>query len=221
MKLLISAILKFLIGILLIGALLFVPAGTFLYPNAWLLLALLFVPILLLGAVLYIKAPALLEKRLNSKEKEGVQKGVLLISALLFIAGFVVAGLDFRFGWSHVHIAAVIVACIAFLGSYAMYALVMRQNQYLSRTIEVREGQSVVDTGLYGIVRHPMYLAVIILFYSMPIALGSLYSLACFLPFVVLLAVRIVNEERVLTKELPGYTEYKRKVKYRLIPFIW
>ena len=176
---------------------------------------------LILGAVLFVKSPTLLEKRLNAKEKEGAQKGVLALSALLFIAGFVVAGLDHRFGWSSVPPWAIILASAVLLISYALYAEVMRENAYLSRTVEVQEGQQVVDTGLYGIVRHPMYAVTLWLFLSIPVVLGSWWSLLCFAPYAAVIILRIHNEEKVLTRSLPGYAEYKTRVKYRLIPFVW
>lgn len=221
MKLLFRAIAKFAAGLLLVAALLFLPAGTLAYPGGWRFIGLLFVPMLILGAVLFVKSPALLEKRLNAKEKEGAQKGVLALSALLFIAGFVVAGLDHRFGWSSVPPWAIILASAVLLISYALYAEVMRENAYLSRTVEVQEGQQVVDTGLYGIVRHPMYAVTLWLFLSIPVVLGSWWSLLCFAPYIAVLVLRIQNEEKVLTRSLPGYAEYKTRVKYRLIPFVW
>ena len=221
MKLLFQGLTKFLAGLFFAGSLLFLPAGGFHYKNGWLFLALLFIPILILGAVLYVKAPELLKKRLNSKEKQQTQKTVVALSALLFLGGFVVAGLDFRFGWSSVPTWVVIASSVILLISYALYAEVMRENAYLSRTIEVQENQKVVDTGLYGIVRHPMYAATIWLFLSIPIVLGSWWSLLCFLPYVAVIAIRIGNEEDVLSQELEGYKDYQKKVKYRLIPFIW
>ena len=221
MKLLFRAIAKFAAGLLLVAALLFLPAGTLAYPGGWRFIGLLFVPMLILGAVLFVKSPTLLEKRLNAKEKEGTQKGVLALSALLFIAGFVVAGLDHRFGWSSVPPWTVILASAVLLISYALYAEVMRENAYLSRTVEVQEGQQVVDTGLYGIVRHPMYAVTLWLFLSIPVVLGSWWSLLCFAPYIAVLVLRIQNEEKVLTRDLPGYAEYKTRVKYRLIPFVW
>lgn len=221
MKLLFRAIAKFAAGLLLVAALLFLPAGTLAYPGGWRFIGLLFVPMLILGAVLFVKSPALLEKRLNAKEKEGAQKGVLALSALLFIAGFVVAGLDHRFGWSSVPPWAIILASAVLLISYALYAEVMRENAYLSRTVEVQEGQQVVDTGLYGIVRHPMYAVTLWLFLSIPVVLGSWWSLLCFAPYIAVIILRIYNEEKVLTRSLPGYAEYKTRVKYRLIPFVW
>ena len=221
MKLAISALLKFILGLVLVAALVFIPAGSLNFFGGWLFLALLFVPMLVLGVVLLTKSPALLQKRLNAKEKEGAQKGVVAASALLFLAGFIVAGLDFRFGWSTVPLWAVILASVVLLVSYALYAEVMRENAYLSRTIEVSENQKVVDTGLYGVVRHPMYAVTIWLFLSIPIVLGSLWALICFAPYVAVIIVRIINEEALLERELSGYTEYKKKVKFRLLPFIW
>ena len=220
MKLLISALTKFTVGLLFVSALLFIPGG-FDFPGAWLFLALLFVPMLFLGIILYIKAPKLLEKRLDAKEKQGAQKGVLAVSSLVFITGFVVAGLDNRFSWSKIPPAVVTVASVVLLVSYALYAEVMRENAYLSRTVKVEEGQKVVDKGLYSIVRHPMYAVTIWLFFSIPIVLGSLFSLICFLPYVFAIVARIINEEKLLEKELDGYADYKKKVKYRLFPFIW
>ena len=221
MKLFGKALIKFALGLLLVGALLFLPAGSFLYMNAWLFIALLFAPMLLLGAVLLVKAPTLLEKRLNAKETEGTQKGVVAISGLMFVIGFVVAGLDFRFGWSHVPLWVVAVASVVLVAAYALYAEVMRENAYLSRTIEVQENQKVVDTGLYRIVRHPMYAATLWLFLAIPLVLGSWWSLVCFLPYIAVIVVRIRNEEKVLEAGLDGYTAYKKRIKYRLIPFVW
>ena len=221
MKLLFQGLTKFLVGFFFVGGLLFIPAGGFHYKNGWLFLALLFIPIFILGVVLYIKAPELLKKRLNSKEKQQTQKAVVGASALLFLAGFVVAGLDYRFSWSFVPSWVVVSASVVLLLSYALYAEVMRENSYLSRTIEVQENQKVVDTGLYGIVRHPMYAATIWLFLSIPVVLGSWWSLLCFLPYVAVIVIRIQNEETVLSRELQGYEDYRKKVKYRLFPFIW
>lgn len=221
LSLAISAAVKFAVGILLVGALLFLPAGGLDYFNGWLFLGLLFLPMLLLGAVLLIKAPDLLAKRLSAKEGEKTQRAVIAVSGILFIAGFVVAGLDHRFGWTDMPLWAVIVGSVVLLVSYALYAEVMRENAYLSRTVEVREGQRVVDTGLYGIVRHPMYAVTLWLFLSIPVVLGSLWAILCFLPYIAVIVVRILNEERVLTASLDGYAEYKTRVKYRLIPFIW
>ena len=220
-KLLFGALTKFLCGLLLVSALLFLPAGSFAYTGGWLFIALLFIPMIILGVVLFVKAPELLQKRLGAKEKENTQKGVVALSGLLFLVGFVIAGLDYRFEWSHVPMWLVIVSSVILLISYALYAEVMRENAYLSRTIEVQEGQKVVDTGLYGIVRHPMYAVTIWLFLSIPLVLGSFWSLLCFAPYPIVIIIRILNEEKVLTAELDGYADYKKKVKYRLIPFIW
>ena len=221
MKLACNALIKFLLGLFLVGALLFWPAGSLTYINGWLFIGLLFVPMLILGVVLLIKAPALLAKRLGAKEKEATQKGVVAASGLLFVAGFIVAGLDFRFGWSQVPLWAVIAASAVLLISYALYAEVMRENAYLSRTVEVQKDQKVVDTGLYGIVRHPMYAVTLWLFLSIPIVLGSLWSLLCFLPYILVIVIRIRNEEKLLVAGLVGYLEYKKRVKYRLLPFVW
>lgn len=221
MKLLINALTKFTCGLLLVGLLLFLPAGTLAYANGWLLVGLLFVPMLIAGFVMLFKAPDLLEKRLDVKEKQSTQKGVIGFSALMFIGGFVVAGLDYRFGWSKMPTVVVAVAAVLFVVAYALYAEVMRENAYLSRTVKVEEGQTVVDTGLYGIVRHPMYMVTILLFLMMPIILGSWYALLIFAFYPAIIIVRLRDEEELLTRELPGYREYKKKVKYRILPFIW
>ena len=221
MKLLINALSKFILGFLMVAALLFIPAGSLSYFGGWLFIALLFIPMLLLGIVLLIKSPKLLEKRLNAKEKAATQKGVVAASGLLFLLGFIVAGLDYRFGWSQLPLWAVILAAVILLISYGLYAEVMRENQYLSRTIEVCENQKVVDTGLYSIVRHPMYAVTIWLFLSIPFVLGSLWAALCFVPYIAIIAIRIVDEEKFLENQLEGYKEYKTRVKYRLIPFIW
>lgn len=220
-KLFFEAIIKVLLGILIIALLLFLPASTINYWNAWLLMMLLFIPMFLAGIVMMIKSPELLKKRLNVKEKQGKQKQVVLFSAIMFIAGFIVAGLNYRYGWIMIPNIVVIISSIIFVLSYILYAEVLRENKYLSRTIEVQENQEVVDTGLYGIVRHPMYAATIFLFLSMPLILGSIYSLFIFLLYPIIIAKRIKNEEEVLEKDLKGYKEYKEKVKYKLIPFIW
>ena len=221
MKLLLNALIKFICGILMVLLLIFLPAGTLAYLNGWLFSALLFVPMLILGAVLFLKSPDLLKRRLDGKEKEQTQKGVVALSGLMFLGGFIVAGLDFRFGWSHVPMWLVVASSIILLISYALYAEVMRENAYLSRTVKVEEGQKVIDTGLYGIVRHPMYAVTLWLFLAIPIVLGSWYSLICFAHYPIVIIVRILNEEKLLEKEFDGYSEYKKKVKYRLIPFIW
>lgn len=221
LKLFVQSISKFLLGAVLVGLLVFLPAGTLNYFNGWLFMGILFLPMFLAGIVMMIKNPSLLKSRLNAKEKEAEQGLVVKLSGLMFLAGFVVAGFDFRFGWSNLPEAVSVVFAVAFLLSYAFYAEVLRENTYLSRTIEVQEGQKVIDTGLYGLVRHPMYSATILLFLSMPLVLGSLYSLVIFLAYPFIIAKRIRNEEGFLERELDGYTEYKKKVKYRLIPFIW
>ena len=221
MKLLLNALIKFAIGFLMLGVLLFLPAGTLAFSGGWLLLGLLFVPMLALGAVLFFRAKDLLRKRLDSKEKESTQKGVVAMSGLIFLGGFVLAGLDFRFSLSHVPTVAVIVASVLFLVGYALYAEVMRENAYLSRTVKVEENQKVIDTGLYGIVRHPMYFATVLMFLSIPVILGSWWALLVFAVYPFVIVVRIRNEEAVLKRELADYTEYQSKVKYRLIPFIW
>ena len=221
MKLLLSAITKFFAGFILVGAMLFLPAWSFAYINGWLFLALLFIPMFILGVVLYFKSPELLKKRLSVKEEDNTQKGVVAISGLLFMSGFIVAGLDFRFEWTRVPPWLVIVASVILLASYALYAEVMKENIFLSRKIEIQEGQKIVTTGLYGIVRHPMYAVTIWLFLSIPLVLGSWWSLLCFLPYIPVIVIRIINEEKLLKSELDGYNEYTRKVKYRIIPFIW
>lgn len=221
MKLLLRALVKLISGFAVMALLLFLPAGTWHYPGGWLFMALLFIPMLPMGAWLYFKAPALLEKRLKTDEKEKTQKGVVGFTALAFAAAFVLAGLDFRFGWTTVPKAVVIAAALVQLLSYAMYALVMKQNAYLSRTVEVQEGQLVVDSGLYGIVRHPMYSATVFMFLAMPLVLWSWLSFALMLSYPAAIVIRIKNEEKVLREGLAGYSEYLEKVKYRLIPFIW
>ena len=221
MKLLFNALTKYLAGLLMVGVLLFLPAGTLDYPGAWRFIGLLFIPMLLLGAVLLIKAPELLKKRLASREKETAQKTVIALSLLMFVGSFILAGLDFRFGWSRMPGWVSAAAAVILLVSYALYAEVMRENAYLSRTVEIQAGQKVIDTGLYGIVRHPMYMATTLLFLSIPLVLGSWWAFAVFLIYPVLLAGRIKNEEAVLEAGLPGYREYKQKVKFRMIPLIW
>lgn len=221
MKLFLNAIAKFTCGLLMVGLLIFLPAGTLHYAKGWLLMGLLFVPMLAAGIVMLIRSPAFLEKRLDVKEKQATQKGVIAFSGLIFLAGFVVAGLDFRFGWSHFPPSVTVVGSVLFLLAYALYAEVMRENAYLSRTVKVEEGQTVVDTGLYGIVRHPMYMATILLFLMIPLILGSWYALIPFAFYPVIIIVRLKDEENLLTRELPGYAEYKEKVKYRILPYIW
>jgi len=221
MKLLVSAVTKLILGAILLGAMLFLPAWTVKYPGAWLFIAVLFGPMLILGISLFIKSPGLLEKRLNNKEKEKAQKGVLALSGLMFPAGFVISALDFRFGWSYVPMWAMIAAAALFLVGYGLYAEVMRENAYLSRTVEIQENQKVISTGLYSVVRHPMYLATLLMFLPLALILGSLWGLIPFALYPVIIVIRIINEEKVLENGLDGYIEYKSKVKYRLIPFIW
>lgn len=216
-----EAIIKFLAGVLLVGLLVFLPAGTIHFPNGWLLMSILFIPMFGAGLVMLKKNPNLLKSRLDAKEKQGEQQLVVKLSGLMFLFGFLLAGLDFRFGWSRLPMWIPIAASVLFLLSYLLYAEVLRENAYLSRTISVQEGQKVVDTGLYGIVRHPMYAVTLVLFLSMPLVLGSLPALVIFLAYPALIVKRLKNEEEVLLKELPGYEEYMKKVKYRLIPFVW
>ena len=216
-----EAIIKFLLGVVLVGLLIFLPAGTFRFFGGWLLMGILFVPMFLAGLVMLKKSPDLLKSRLAAKEKRAEQDLVVKLSGLMFIAGFVVAGLDFRFGWLRLPQWVTWVAAVLFLIAYVLYAEVLRENAYLSRTIEVQENQTVVDTGLYGIVRHPMYSATLLLFLSMPLVLGSAISFLCFLCYPALIIKRLKDEENFLEKELPGYKEYKQKVKYRLVPGIW
>lgn len=220
-KLFFQSIIKFLLGVVLVGLLIFLPAGTLAFFNGWLLMGILFVPMFMAGIVMMFKNPSLLEKRLSAKEKEDEQSLVVKLSGLMFIAGFIVAGLDFRYGWLVLPKGVSIAAAVAFIVAYILYAEVMRENTYLSRTIEVQKNQKVVDTGLYGIVRHPMYAVTLLLFSAMPLVLGSVFSFLIFLVYPFLIAKRIKNEEEVLERELDGYTEYKNKVKYRLVPFIW
>ena len=221
MKLLLEGLVKFACGLVMVALLLFWPAGTLAYPNGWLFMAVLFGPMLIAGFVMFFKSPEFLAKRLDAKEKQSAQKGVLAFAGLMFLAGFLVAGFDYRFGWSNVGRGWVIGATVIFLASYGVYAEVMRENAYLSRTIRVEEGQKVVDTGLYAIVRHPMYTATIFLFLAMPLILGSWYAFVIFLAYPAIIVVRLKDEEDLLTRELEGYEEYKKKVKYRLIPFVW
>jgi len=220
-KLFVQAIMKFMLGVILVGMLIFLPAGTLAFANGWLFMGILFVPMFLAGIVLIFKNPELLAKRLDAKEKQKEQSLVIKLSGLMFLAGFIVAGLGFRFDWYILPKGVVIVAAVVFLAAYILYAEVLRENTYLSRTIEVQENQKVIDTGLYGIVRHPMYSATLLLFLTMPLILGSIYSLVIFLTYPLIIARRIKGEEEFLEKELEGYREYKQKVRYRLIPFIW
>ena len=221
MKLLLNAVAKFTLGLVLVGLLIFWPAGTFCYTYGWLFVGLLFIPMFVAGLVMFAKSPDFLAKRLDAKEKQAAQKGVLALSGLMFIAGFVVAGLDYRFGWSKMPLWVTVTASVLFVVAYILYAEVMRENAYLSRTIRVEEGQTVVDTGLYGIVRHPMYAVTILLFLMIPVILGSWYALVAFAFYPAIIVIRLKDEEELLTRELSGYEEYKKKVRYRLFPFIW
>ena len=220
-KLFVQAIVKYLAGVVLLGALLFLPAGTLRFPNGWLLMALLFIPMFVAGVVMMLRDPALLEKRLNAKEGQSEQKEVILKSGIMFIAAFVLAGLNFRFGWLSLPKWVVWAASVLFLLAYLMWAEVLRENAWLSRTVEVQKGQIVVDHGLYGVVRHPMYAASVLLFLSMPLILGSIFSFLVMLLYLPLIAKRIRGEEELLKDGLEGYEEYMERVKYRLIPFIW
>ena len=220
-KLFLGAIAKFLAGVTLVGILIFLPAGTFSYFNGWLLMGILFLPMFLAGVVMMFKNPDLLKSRLNAKEKQQEQSLVVKLSGLMFLAGFIVAGLGVRFHWYVLPMGVVVGAAVVFLVAYILYAEVLRENTYLSRTIEVQENQIVIDTGLYGIVRHPMYVSTLLLFLSMPIVLGSVYAFLIFLAYPFIIAKRIRHEEAFLEKELDLYREYKQKVRYRLIPFIW
>ncbi len=220
-KLFFQAIIKFILGVLVIGLLLFTPANTIYYWNGWLFMGLLFVPMFIAGIILMIKNPELLRKRLNAKEKENEQKQVIAFSGLMFLIGFIIAGLNYKYNWIVIPNIVVIISSILFILAYILYAEVLRENTYLSRTIEVQENQKVVDTGLYGIIRHPMYAVTILLFLTMPLILGSIVSFVIFLAYPIIIAKRIKNEEKVLEKELLGYEEYKSKVRYKVIPFIW
>ena len=220
-KLFIEALLKFLLGLILVGLIIFIPANTIKYWNGWLLIGLLFIPMFIAGIVMMVKSPNLLRSRLDAKEKESEQRLVVALSGVMFLIGFIIAGLNYRFNWIQLPNSIVIVASVIFLLSYVIYGEVLRENVFLSRTIEVQKEQKVIDTGLYGIVRHPMYLITLFLFLSMPLILGSLISFLIFLIYPFIIVKRINNEEKVLEKELTGYTEYKKKVKYKLIPFIW
>ena len=220
-KLFLQAIIKYIFGVLIIGALLFIPANSFEYWNGWLFMGLLFIPMFLAGIILMIKNPELLRKRLNAKEKESEQKQIVLFSGLMFLSGFIIAGLNYKYKWIEIPSIVVIISSILFLIAYILYAEVLRENTYLSRTIEVQENQKVIDTGLYGIVRHPMYAVTILLFLTMPLILGSIISFIIFLIYPIIIGKRIKNEEKVLEKDLKGYAEYKKKVKYKVIPFVW
>lgn len=220
-KLFVEAIIKFFAGVVLVGLIIFLSAGTILFLNGWLFMGILFIPMFIAGIVMMIKNPDLLRKRLDAKEESKEQDAVVKLSGLMFLVGFIVAGLNFRFGWYMLHEYVSIIAAVVFLAAYALYAEVLRENAYLSRTIEVQENQKVVDSGLYGIVRHPMYSVTLILFMSIPLVLGSIISFVIFLMYPFLIAKRIKHEEEFLEKELDGYSEYKQKVRYHLIPFIW
>ena len=221
MKLFFSAITKFLLGVVLVGLLVFLPAGTFDYIQGWILMAILFIPMFGAGVVMMFKNPGLLASRLNAKEKRGKQSAVVKLSGLMFLCGFIVAGLGVRFDWYMLPLPVCILAATLFIIAYILYAEVLMENTYLSRTIEVQEGQKVIDTGLYGIVRHPMYSVTLLLFLSMPLVLGSVWSFLIFLVYPFIIAARLKDEEKFLEEELEGYREYKEKVKYRLIPFVW
>ena len=221
MKLWLNGLIKYISGLILMGLLLFLPAGTMDYRGGWLFIGLLFIPMLLLGIALLIKAPALLEKRLNTKEKQAAQKGVVAAAGLVFLGVFILAGLDHRYGWTRIPDWLTWAGAVIMLLSYGMYAEVMRENAYLSRTVEIQQGQKLIDSGLYGIVRHPMYTSTILLFLAMPLVLGSWAAFFLMLLYPIVIVFRIANEEKVLTEGLEGYAQYKQRVKYRLLPFIW
>ncbi len=220
-KLFFHAIIKYILGVLIVGILLFIPANSFNYWNGWLFMGLLFIPMFIAGIVLMIKNPELLKKRLDVKEKGSEQKLVILYSSIMFILGFIIAGLNYRFGWIKLPNIVIIISSVLFTIAYVLYAEVLRENTYLSRVIEVQENQKVIDSGLYGIVRHPMYAITILLFLTMPLILGSIISFIIFLAYPFIIVKRIDNEEKVLENDLKGYKEYKMKVKYKLIPFIF
>ena len=221
MKLLLNGLIKYISGVIIVGLLIFIPAGNIHFWNGWLLMAILFIPMLIAGIIMYWKAPNLLKRRLNVKEKVGEQKIVIAISGIMFISVFIIAGLNYRYQWIILPNEIVIASSILFIISYLIYGEVLRENEYLSRTIEVQKNQKLIDTGLYGIIRHPMYMATLFLFLSIPIVLGSIYSFLIMLIYPILIIIRLLNEEKVLEKDLKGYKEYKKKVKYRLIPYIW
>ena len=220
-KLLLQALIKFFSGLIIVGMLLFLPAGSFKYLNAWLFIGLLFIPMFIAGIILMFVNPDLLKRRLDAKEKEKEQKGVILGSGVMFFLGFIIAGLNYRYSWTSISNTIVIISSILFLISYIIYGEVLRENAYLSRTIEVQNDQKVIDTGLYGIVRHPMYAVTILLFLTMPLILGSVISFIIFLIYPIIISKRIKNEEAFLEKNLKGYIEYKKKVKYKIIPYVW
>ena len=221
LKLFLQAITKFILGVVMVGLLIFLPAGTFSYFNGWLFMGILFIPMFFAGIVMIFTNPDLLKKRLNAKEKQEEQGMVIKLSGCMFLIGFMIAGFGVRFGWYMLPDKVVIASAVVFLLAYILYAEVLRENTYLSRTIEVQENQKVIDTGLYGIVRHPMYSVTLLLFLAMPLVLGSIYSFLVFLAYPFIIAKRIEGEEKFLERELVGYCEYKQKVKYRLLPFIW
>lgn len=221
MNIKIQAFIKFVFGLITVMLLVFVPAGTLSYINGWILIGILFIPMMIMGIVMSVKNPELLKKRLNTKEKISEQKNIIKFSGIIFLMGFIVAGLNYRFKWLIIPQWIVIVSSIIFLLSYAMYAEVLKENTYLSRTVEVQENQQVINTGLYGIIRHPMYTATIVMFLSIPMVLGSVHSFIIFLLYPVIIVMRLKNEEKFLENNLDGYSQYKNKVKYRLIPFIW
>ena len=220
-KLFVKAITKFLSGLILVGLLLFLPAGTFAFTQGWLLMGILFVPMFIAGLIMMKKSPELLRKRLNVKEEQAEQKAVIALSGLMFLASFIIAGLNFRFGWIRLPLWVSYAAALLFLAGYVLYAEVLRENVWLSRTVEVQENQKVVDTGLYGIVRHPMYMSTLILFLAMPLVLGSVISFVIMLLYIPIIAKRIRNEEQVLENGLEGYAEYRKRVRYKVIPFVW
>ncbi|WP_294491385.1 isoprenylcysteine carboxylmethyltransferase family protein [uncultured Ruminococcus sp.] len=220
-KLMTSALTKYLLGAVLLGEMIFLPAGTLKFAQGWLFMAVLFVPMLIMGVVMAVKSPELLRKRLNGKEEKGTQKAVVAASGLMFAAAFAAAGLSYRFGWLRLPMGASIAAAVVFLAGYGMYAEVLRENAYLSRTVEVQRGQKVIDTGLYGVIRHPMYTATILMFLAAPLVMGSVVSFIICLAYPVIITARLKNEEKVLEEGLDGYREYKKKVRYRLLPFIW
>ena len=220
-KLFVKAITKFLSGLILVGLLLFLPAGTFAFTQGWLLMGILFVPMFIAGLIMMKKSPELLRKRLNVKEEQAEQKAVIALSGLMFLASFIIAGLNFRFGWIRLPLWVSYAAALLFLAGYVLYAEVLRENVWLSRTVEVQENQKVIDTGLYGIVRHPMYMSTLILFLAMPLVLGSVISFVIMLLYIPIIAKRIRNEEQVLENGLEGYAEYRKRVRYKVIPFVW
>lgn len=220
-QLIIHATVKLIFGLGIIALLLFLPAGTWHYWNAWLLLALLFIPMICMGVVMLVSSPELLSKRLNNKEKEQTQKHVVALSGVMFISGFLLCGFDYQFGWSHMPVWVVITASLLFLIGYMLYAEVLRENAYLSRTVEVQDDQQLIDTGLYSVVRHPMYTATLLMFLSMPLILGSWWALLIFFIYPILIIKRIQNEEQVLREGLKGYNDYQQRVRWRLIPYVW